>query len=695
MAPNMKLLQRTLLMLLVSITGVLFYANRALLTSTYDAIYWKDRFEHSQWQLPLSPRTIGDNGLYAYEGYQLASGMDPTKYNAEIPPLGKYVIGAVIAVSGNGSWYGVATSMLMCILFFILTKKALKNTLLALAATTWLASDPLLVSQWPATMLDSLHLASLLLFFILLEKSVRRKQTILSIAISGIALGIFSSIKYPIFSVILFAAAQYYIWRKTQSICNAITFCLAAFLTYLVFYARYFLLGHTFLEWLGVQKWMFTFWYNGQLEANVGSVWTTLLVNRYQNLFTNLWGSVSEWSAAWPVITILSGYVVFRFIRRKKYRKSSWEFIMGTSVIAIMLVYTIISFWTRYLLIILPFLYLGAATAIRTLKNKALAVVCILGIVLLNGYASWHIIFRTPEADVQQFMYDWKNGFFQDMYERFTIGAKAKTDRYVFLQTMQKFMRDGEIESADITIPSVAWQQFSSPQYIDLGVTYHTRNLGWVSQTIRLPVVNENGQWRIPWQMNYFIPGLAPGDTLKTTVIPAKRGSIIDGNGQILAGDVPGFMIWVTPKLVDTTKEQAMLQYLETIFGGLPRFSAVNFYHRYSVNSQPDRPVPIGVLPLTQPIQSGLLSYPGISLTPATGRYETAKSGLVGNTHFTECCSYLYTTTTYDGISGLEKTYNEKLKGQNGGSLVIINNTGQIMKTLIENNKIDGENVSL
>ncbi len=694
MAPNMKLLQKTLLLLLVSITGVLFYANRALLTSTYDAAYWKDRFEHSQWQLPLSPRTIGDNGLYAYEGYQLAHGMDPTKYNAEIPPFGKYVIGAVIAVSGNGSWYGVATALLIWILFFLLARNVLKNTTLAIAATTWLAFDPLLISQWTATMLDSLHLIFLLLFFILLSEYGKRKPIMLSVVLPGIALGAFSAVKFPVLSVILAAAGCYYLWQKRRVIPHIIIFLFTAVAVYILTYTTYFLAGHTFLDWLRVQKWMFAFYTDSRLQSNIGSIWTTLLANRSQNLFTTRWQSEPEWSVSWPIATLCCLPVVYHIMQQNN-KQRLFFLTISFSTLCIALLYTFTPFWTRYLLLIIPFLYLAAAAVLKTIKIKWVAALCIMGFIVANGYASWHIIFPTPEADIRQFVYDWKNGFFQDMYERFTIGAKAKTDRYVFLQTMQKFMRDGEIESTDITIPSVAWQQFSSPQYIHLGVTYHTRNLGEVSQTVRLPVVNENGQWRIPWQMNYFIPGLVPGDTLKTTIIPAKRGSIIDGNGQILAGDVPGFMIWVTPKLVDTTKEQAMLQYLETIFGGLPRFSAVNFYHRYSVNSRPDWPVPIGVLSLDQQTRSALLSYSGISLTPSIGRYETAQSGFVGNTHFTECCSYLYTITTYDGISGLEKTYNEKLKGQNGGSLVIVNNTGQIMRTLIENKKIDGEDVSL
>ncbi len=94
-------------------------------------------------------------------------------------------------------------------------------------------------------------------------------------------------------------------------------------------------------------------------------------------------------------------------------------------------------------------------------------------------------------------------------------------------------------------------------------------------------------------------------------------------------------------------------------------------------------------------ILNTLKTYSGISLTPAIGRLETPESGMVGNTLYRECCSYLYTTTAYDGISGPEQLFNAKLKGQNGGSLVIMDKTGKIIRSLIDSKKRNGEDVLL
>lgn len=683
----MKKFSWLLIVLLILDIGLLLVANRGKLTETYDAQYWKDRYDHSQWQLPLSTRTIGDDGLYAYEGYKFIGGADPTAYNAEIPPLGRYVIGAVIRLTGVSAWYGVISSLIAVVLFYLLANKILKDKIFALIATTLLSFDLLFISQWTVTMLDTLQLAALLLFFILLAGSP---------VLAGVALGIFSAIKYPIFSIILLAGGGLYIWKKSRSVSSILVFGACTIGTYMLSYIQYFLLGHSLVDWLRLQKYMFAFWKGSTLAPNTGSIWITLLANHYQNLFSRLWETVPEWSLSWPVIIILNGYLAFRFLKQKPRHLHAWLVTVWFSVFLFMMFYTFVPFWTRYLLLIVPFLYVGAMAAIKTIPSKRVIIIITLAILAFNAYTGWHGIFPTPESDVKQFVYDWKNGFYQDMYERFTTDAKTTSDRYTFLRTMQQATRDGEIETTNISILSLSWNQFTSPQDISLKVTYETRNLGEFSENISLPVVLENGRWRIPWKPEYFLSGFTQGDSLKTTVVPGNRGTITDRTGAVLARDFPSLMIWITPKLVDTKRETEMLKYLETLFG-YPRFSAVNFYHRYGVNSQPDWPVSIAILsrPPDDKTVTLLAAYPGITLTPSTGRYEAPTAGLVGNTHYFECCSYLYSTTAYDGISGPEETYNARLKGKNGGSLVIVDSTGNIIRTLINTEKKDGENVSL
>ena len=113
----MRWLTRGLIFVLLAYLSLVIFTNRALFFSSYDADYWRDKFEHSQWSLPLSVRTIGDDGLYLYEGYRLIQGGDPTLLNAEVPPFGKYLIGASTLVFGNGYAYGFITTSLLILAF--------------------------------------------------------------------------------------------------------------------------------------------------------------------------------------------------------------------------------------------------------------------------------------------------------------------------------------------------------------------------------------------------------------------------------------------------------------------------------------------------------------------------------------------------------------------------------------------------
>src|SRR5690348_11923929 len=95
----------------------ILYFQRSFFTERYDATYWKDRFEHSQWELPLSQRIIGDDGIYAYAGYQMMHGVSIDATNANKPPVGLYLISLSIALFGNAAWLLFATGIATLVLF--------------------------------------------------------------------------------------------------------------------------------------------------------------------------------------------------------------------------------------------------------------------------------------------------------------------------------------------------------------------------------------------------------------------------------------------------------------------------------------------------------------------------------------------------------------------------------------------------
>lgn len=692
----MRSLRVLLFGLLVFYLGFIIYTNRALFFSRFDQPYWKDRYEQSQWQLPMSERTLGDDGLFLYEGYRLARGDDPTTLNAEVPPLGKYLIGASIRFLGNGYWFGYIVTTVSVVLFFLLAKTLLKNNVLALSLTLIFALDPLVVNQFTLSMLDSLQLTLLLLFFLVLAYAIDAKHArprIFLSVVAGATIGLFSETKFPLLSpVLLYLGSVVFLrQRRWQTLT---TFLAAACIFYVLPYLPYFLSGHTIIEWLRIQKGIVAFYVKSDLAPNFGSLITTLIANRYQNLFTKVWEPNAQWSLAWPAVTMLG---ISALLQRKK--QSSliyWTYIAWFLVVS-MFLYSIIPFWSRYLLIILPFLYLGVGKLLASMRKPIIAGALISILLIANIMASRHIVFPTPEATMKQFVYDWQHGFFQDMYERITENSKKDMSREEFYRFGKMVFAQGEIEAV-----TIAWQQDWSerkPLYaIPLSVVYHTRQLGSFTQSATLPVMKEDGQWRVAWQWNMLISDLSPDRRLATHVSEGKRGAMRANDGTLLAYDVPGYMVWVTPKDVDTTTEAKLLALLSSAFAD--RLPTVRLHHRYVGNTLSNQPTPLGVVPqVNTDIVQALQTYTGVSLTPTLFRWHDPQSpvdlGQLINTNYEECCSYLYATTTYGGISGIEGKFNDTLKGHNGGTLELRDGERNVVRTILQKEKRDGGDVRL
>jgi hypothetical protein len=697
-----KLKKLTIILCTALIFGylaIVAYSYRSFFLSKFDSIYWKDKFEQSQWNLPLSNRTLGDDGLYLYEGYYLIHGGDPTLSNAEMPPLGKYLIGISLIIFNNGYIYGFIVTGLAVLIFYLLANYLLENNILAIFATLILITDPLITEQFHLTMLDSLQmlfcLSSLYLLCLSIKKENLNKQYFLIVG-SGIAFGFFSASKAPILSPIVSLVFAITLFFFKNRIKLAFLFVFSAIASYIFPYLPYFLHGHTLMNWFSVQKWIISFYKSGFIKPNYLSILTTLLADKYQNLFTRTWDAADHFSLSWPIISIFGIYASFNYMFNKN-RISKW---LPVNLVTILLLIflALISFWVRYIIILIPFLIILFVSIIQEKfsKYKYLAFTIV---VIFNLFYSYQILFPTPQNVVKDFVYEWQNGFFQDIYEHTTTQNKTPFNRQKFHEFGLGVYYDAQIEAVHVEILTNNWSRWQSPQPVNLKVTYFTRNLGNFTEYRTIPFIKTNGEWRIPWTWDFLISGLSSSQKLVTKVDFAKRGSLIDSTNQIIAEDIPGYSIAIVPRNLDKSKETDLLKQLEKMFS--PTLFALSIHQRYSGNTLNFRERYIGTPQLSQSSSDFtiLSEYPGVYLYPGFTRIYKPNNINVGNltnTHFAECCSKLYNSTSYDGDHGLEKQYNTSLKGINGGTLIIQNiMSGNIIRTIIKSQKIDGANILL
>ena len=687
-----------LILILISYLGLVIYSNRALLFSRFDQVYWKDKYEQSQWKLPLSQRTIGDDGLYLYEGYRLIHGGDPTSSNAEMPPLGKYLIGASILAFGSGYIYGLMTTLMLIAGTYILAKLLVKQTLPALLITVLLATDPLITNQYALTMMDALQASLLIMFLIILFHILTPKQKYSKhlALLAGVILGLFSETKLPVLTPIIALTGIWYVWTKTKALPLIAIFLIGGLAGYLAPYCVYFAHGHTIIDWLKIQKWIISFYTHSNLTPTWGSVVTTLLFGTYQNIFSRMWEKANEWSPSWGLLFFASLSALGIWLRTPK-KDTRWG-ILFTLLLATFAALGGIPFWTRYLVVLLPLLYIAGSVVLSRLPLR-LSLVLWASLLIINVASSVPILFSSPAATANQVIYNIEHLQFADLYEDTTASFRKHIDRETFRHFGLATMAGGEIEFIDITPTGPMLTGRSSPQLLSVTVTYYTRRLGPFTRQRTIPFVLEDNRWRIPWEWSFLLPELTETHTLETQVIPARRGSIFASDKKPLAEDIEGFMVWVTPGKIDKTKEDSLLSLLETTLDG--RQPKVAIHQRIVGNTLSDAPIPIGVIPhpKTDPNIIGLSAYAGVTFTDAFARIthpnNLIKIGDVQNTVYSECCSVLYTTTNYDGVTGLEKAKNEILKGINGGTLILKDSQGHTIQTFLEKTKHDGQNVQL
>ena len=124
----MKIRLRLVLFLALGFTLLFtFYSQRGYYTQTFNADYWKDKYDQSPWQLPLSTRPVGDDGLYLYQGHAMIHGADPSLLSAEVPPLGKYLIGFFTVFLRYPALYGIFVGALTLFVFYFLCQRILKK----------------------------------------------------------------------------------------------------------------------------------------------------------------------------------------------------------------------------------------------------------------------------------------------------------------------------------------------------------------------------------------------------------------------------------------------------------------------------------------------------------------------------------------------------------------------------------------
>ena len=305
-----------------------------------------------------------------------------------------------------------------------------------------------------------------------------------------------------------------------------------------------------------------------------------------------------------------------------------------------------------------------------------------------------------PESIWQQYVAYINEQKYDEMYDMLTDDSKSSISKDDFV-TRNKNIYDGiDMTDMQVQITSVE-KENSNTSKISYNQTMDT-DAGKVEfdNTVRLTKDREKG-YLVNWSSSLIFPTLGSNDKVRIKTISAERGSIVDKNGQLLAGSGSVSSVGIVPQKLSDNKDADINKIAELL--GMTADSINKSLSALWVKDDSFVPIKKIAIDATE-LKNQLLQIPGVKITTAKGRtypLGEAAAQLVGYVQ-TITSEELennrgkgYTATSVIGKAGLEKQYEERLKGKDGVEIYIEGEDGKRKSDIAKIDVQNGETIKL
>ncbi len=274
---------------------------------------------------------ISDEEIYIASGHLYVNGAEPVDYNFQHPPFIKYLYGISVKYFDIPLLPNVFLGLILLFEAYFLGKLIFKDDLVGFLASTLLLIDPVFKEVTTYALLDLGQIVLLLAFII--------STTVKGYTLQGILLGLLFASKFysPIF-IFLFL---YYIHKLINKELDIKKEIKVITISLIVFYLTYFLKINP-IEFIFLQAKIVKFMLDHNQASIVGGV-TKMFFGGYY---------------LWPILFFANIFVLLN----EKFM--SLKFFYCLVPIAYLLVMIFQIPFTRYFILLLPFLYLSAANII-------------------------------------------------------------------------------------------------------------------------------------------------------------------------------------------------------------------------------------------------------------------------------------------------------------------------------------------
>ena len=336
------------------------------------------------------------------------------------------------------------------------------------------------------------------------------------------------------------------------------------------------------------------------------------------------------------------------------------------------------------------------------MKNKKtviIAIVIILAIAVIAGVI--FIINKNapkPEETLSTYISLLNDQKYEEMYNMISENSKTQISQEDFIKRNKNIYKG--IDAYDIKVTPSETTKDGKTYSIKYDESMST-SAGTITFTNTAKLVKENKEYKISWASSMIFPELRATDKVRVSTLSAKRGKILDRNGEKLAENGTISSVGIVPGKLGENKEQNISKISE-LTGVSTDYINTQISASYVKD---DTFVPIKKVSADNTeLKNQLLEIPGIKITSVDARvYPLGEEAahLIGYVQAISAEELKqkegkgYNSSSIIGKAGLEQAYEDTLRGIDGTEIYIADENGNKLKTLATQEKKDGTDVKL
>lgn len=304
-----------------------------------------------------------------------------------------------------------------------------------------------------------------------------------------------------------------------------------------------------------------------------------------------------------------------------------------------------------------------------------------------------------PEDVLQTFASYINDKKYEDMYSLLSSKSKANISEEDFIKRNKNIYEGIEAENFSVDIQSIENENKLAKVTYKNSMDTMSGHVDFTN-TVTLEL-NEEKEYKIDWTSNLIFPKLNTEDKVRVKTIEAKRGSILDRNGEYLATNGVASKIGLVPGKMSDNREEDIAKIAELL-----NMTSDGINSELSASYvKADTFVPLKTVGKNEmELKNKLLEIKGIKIIDADERIYpqgVSTSQLVGYIQpinaeeLKEKAKDGYTSSSKIGKYGLERAYESTLRAVNGSEIYIEDANGNKKTSIAKQGQKDGQDVKL